>query len=220
MRLKIVGIVGILAAVIFVGSRFGNRKISAPREAPSGSSNAARSADIATIDDEAREEIAKLQRELRAQSAKITALSAQSTKTIEPDTAEDHKDEVPETTPARSPAQQAALLEEQMASEGSDAAWSRAAEGQIRDKLEGRVIEGLRGAGVTCAATLCRIDAEFDTVKARDFGLRELATSVPWGFDGFYRADPSDERKMSFFVTRKDHALPTYQDAIAATSQR
>lgn len=211
VKLIIAAVATIAAAVAVLG----NKDTPAQKEPVAAAPNS---------DDPLRSEVAELRRELRSQSARVTALAARPGKVAASKDERASSDSEtsapeaapPETTPAESAALQAELLEHHMASEGEDADWSRAAETQIRDKLEGRVIEGLRGAGVRCAASLCRIDAEFDSVDARDRGLRELSGSVPWDHDGFYRADPSEERKMSFFVTRKDRALPIYENALAA----
>jgi hypothetical protein len=37
---------------------------------------------------------------------------------------------------------------------------------------------------------------------------------VPWDFDGYYHADPSNEHRVIFYVTRKNHVLPTQPIAL------
>ena len=105
-------------------------------------------------------------------------------------------------------AAQGHLLHEQLRGEGRDPAWAAAAEAQVRERLAARPVAGARDVTVECGASLCRLDATFDSVDARDHGLSAVPGLVPWDCEGFFQAADDDARHMVVYVMREGRTLP------------
>lgn len=96
-----------------------------------------------------------------------------------------------------------------LAAEATDAAWAKATEAAIVDTLADPRHAGLTLARTTCGTTLCRVelDSQLDRAAAEEV-VASLTRFEPFRNGGF--ADLSDaERRLSMFIARVDHELPS-----------
>jgi hypothetical protein len=99
-------------------------------------------------------------------------------------------------------------LEAELHREGRDPAWSTQAEARVRARLAIRPLADAHDVTVACATSLCRLDATFASVDARDHGLSGIPGLVPWDTEGYFLPAADDERHLVVYVMREGHALP------------
>lgn len=164
--------------------------------------------------DEWRHELAQMRRELARLAWNQLAsanTAAHDPPSEEPGASEPERDEVSAMAPMSGAEQRAAqtdLLVEQMHREGIDPVWKRDAEARIRERLAVQPMAGAISTEVECRASLCRLDAIFESVELRDDAVAALPRIVPWNFEGYYRAADDDEQHMIVYVTREGATLP------------
>lgn len=93
-------------------------------------------------------------------------------------------------------------LEDRLAAEAPDSAWSMWAAGEIQDNLERHEIGGARLAETECGATTCRFEFEFDDVRARDLAVGEIPFLLPTEGGGTWFMDPDAPERVVLFADR------------------
>jgi len=101
-----------------------------------------------------------------------------------------------------------ALYQNTLAADPIDPAWSREAEGRIRETFATLEVGDSLLDEVTCHSTLCRIAIKVSTPAAADRVRRQVAALVPWNTSGIGHDDEHDPNRVIVYAARTPDLAP------------
>lgn len=109
------------------------------------------------------------------------------------------------------------MLAEILADEPADRAWSDDTEAHIEAVFADLIPEGGEVLAIECRSTLCRLEAEYDTVETFDRFLAEAPHREPFLGESFFRqlnTDAAEAPRFVWYVARTGHTLRDHLPAL------
>lgn len=109
------------------------------------------------------------------------------------------------------------MLAEILADEPADRTWSDDTEAHIEAVFADLIPEGGEVLAIECRSTLCRLEAEYDTVETFDRFLAEAPHREPFLGESFFRqlnTDAAEAPRFVWYVARTGHTLRDHLPAL------
>lgn len=103
-------------------------------------------------------------------------------------------------------------LEEAFALDANDESRSSLAESKLREVTKSTAFAGSHLTSVSCKATICRLEVDHDSKNALDEFVGNFTLALGWAssMEGrIYDANARGEIKMTIFISRDGHNLPS-----------
>jgi HAMP domain-containing protein len=98
--------------------------------------------------------------------------------------------------------------------QATDWAWANQQQGEIASAFKKLPQPGARLDKVECRQSMCRVDARFDSARARQTFLNESIGAPPFDHGGFYHTNYETEA-VTLFLAREGHSLPSLEPDLA-----
>lgn len=107
--------------------------------------------------------------------------------------------------PAELRAEQRRLLDDELAGQGTDAAWTSWAEREIRETLGAS--DAITALSVACRETLCKLEATMASSDRIAGDVHSMLRQIPWKMGAFFEVD-RERRALTMYLSREGRGLP------------